>query len=197
MGDRALLAAIIEPRKAPDVREFRPEVDAPTALILARMLKDEPADRFESTAALVQALGLVQGHPASPVPTAAVAAAAPPAALTPPIPPQAPITASRPRAPGKSTWFWKAAAIASVALLSGFAAYQWQASLRHARTPLRQLIRSRSRWRPWTQRRRLLKSTRCIAKRGPSTCWAATCSRAGAMRKRPGPWISSSRRQVC
>jgi len=38
------------------VREFRPEVDAATAMIVARMLRDEPDERFEDSAALVHAL---------------------------------------------------------------------------------------------------------------------------------------------
>ena len=127
MGDRALLAAIIEPRCAPDVREFRPEVDAATAQILARMLKDEPEERFENTTALVQALSLVQGHAASPVPAAAVAAAAPPAANSSRPTPSAQITAQRPLQ-RRSAWLWKALALAFLALLAGFAALQWQAS---------------------------------------------------------------------
>jgi len=63
MGDAALIAAILEPRTPPDVREFRPEVDAETAAILKRMLNDDPDQRFASTAALVQALSLVQDPP--------------------------------------------------------------------------------------------------------------------------------------
>ena len=63
MGDRALVAAILEPRTPPDVRSFRPEVDGGTAAILTRMLQDDPDQRFENSAALVQALSMVQDTP--------------------------------------------------------------------------------------------------------------------------------------
>jgi eukaryotic-like serine/threonine-protein kinase len=75
MSDGAVLTAVHEPRSAPDVREFRPEVDAVTAQIVARMLSDDPEQRFDSTQSLVQALGFVQGDTAR---TAMASAVAPP-----------------------------------------------------------------------------------------------------------------------
>lgn len=110
MGDQALLAAILEPRTAPDVREFRPEVDAATAQIIARMLKDDPDERFESTQALVQELIRVQGVAARPAhaPTERVApptaVSKPPAApiWSPPAPVPAPPTPPVPPAPQQS-----------------------------------------------------------------------------------------------
>ncbi len=127
MGDRALIAAIIEPRAAPDVRQFRPEVDAATAQILARMLKDEPDERFESTAALVQALAQVQGTP-EPSASAPVAAALPPASPRPPAPPAAGVTAQRPAPSNTSTSGLKITAVAALALLLGVAGFFWQTS---------------------------------------------------------------------
>ena len=120
IGDRAQLAASFEPRSAPDVREYRPEVDAATAQILARMLQDNPDDRFETTTALVQALTLIQSISASqaPVPHDANGSRlTPPAQITAQSPPAAD-TASR----------WKAAALAGLALLLGSLAILWQAS---------------------------------------------------------------------
>jgi serine/threonine protein kinase len=61
VSDSAMLAAIFEPRTPPDVREFRPEVDEATALLLARMLADDPDQRFATTPELVQALAQIQG----------------------------------------------------------------------------------------------------------------------------------------
>ncbi len=61
----ALLELAHQVRNAPDVREFRPEVDSATATVLARMLEQDPDRRFPSTAALVQALTQVQGGPAA------------------------------------------------------------------------------------------------------------------------------------
>jgi serine/threonine protein kinase len=60
MGDGAMMAAIIHPRTPPDIRAFRPEVDAETAEVLMRMLQDDPSQRFQSTAELVKALAKVQ-----------------------------------------------------------------------------------------------------------------------------------------
>lgn len=101
MSDQALLAAILEPRMPPDVREFRSEVDAATAAIVSRMLRDDPAERFPSTVDLVEALAAA--HAADPATRAqqrdgATAVMAPPlpavsrapvAAPTPPPPPPA------------------------------------------------------------------------------------------------------------
>lgn len=115
------------PARAHSAITRTPEVDAATAQILARMLKDEPDERFENTAAPVQALILAQGHAASPLPAAAVAAAAPPAANISRPTPSAQITAQRPLQ-RRSAWLWKALALAFLALLAGFAALQWQGS---------------------------------------------------------------------
>ncbi len=96
MGDMALMSAILEPRNPPDVRTFRPEVDAATAEVLARMLRDDPEQRYQSTAELVKALAQIQGPalPASaPAPPNAVAATAP---IPPPMPLAKPSAAPAP-----------------------------------------------------------------------------------------------------
>ncbi|MGE4070636.1 MAG: serine/threonine protein kinase [Lysobacterales bacterium] len=62
MSDSAQLTAIRDTRSPPDVREFRPEIDAATAQIVSRMLSDDPDDRFDSTQSLVQALSFIQGN---------------------------------------------------------------------------------------------------------------------------------------
>lgn len=122
-SDRALPTATLQPRTSPDVREFRPEVDAATAQLISRMLMEEPDQRFDSSAALVQALTRVQGNPPTsavnvdpPSPAPAVAAASPPPALvTRQLVPQA-----------TSGGGWLKAVVAAVLLLMfGFAALDW------------------------------------------------------------------------
>jgi Protein kinase domain len=112
VNDTAMLAALIEPRAAPDVREFRPEVDASTAHILATMLKHHPDDRFENTPALVQALSQVQSAPermtsALTLPMARVAAEplheAAPLQMPPPPPPAASPLPTAPALPAAMT----------------------------------------------------------------------------------------------
>jgi serine/threonine protein kinase len=160
VSDTAMLAALIEPRAAPDVREFRPEVDASTAHILATMLKHHPDDRFENTAALVQALTLVQSAPermtsALTLPMARVAAEPlhqalplqtpppppptaplPAAAATPPLPPT--VTRQRPSAAAKSITDTQAAVIVVMVILlfvaTMYALYSWS----HAPAPDRE-----------------------------------------------------------
>jgi len=147
MGDRALLAAIIEPRVAPDVREFRPEVDAATAMIVARMLRDEPDERFEDSAALVHALTQVQGSAAGPPNPIVAPAASAPGDSGPrlSLPRQNPAAETGPSAVARTGPGLKGVALIIVTLTIGFAAYHWQSvrsgsSLTPATTPADPLV---------------------------------------------------------
>jgi serine/threonine protein kinase len=78
MSDTAMVAAIFNPRNAPDVREFRPDVDAETARIIACMLANDPNHRFSNSQNLVQALtqataqGDARAAPAMPISAPAI-----------------------------------------------------------------------------------------------------------------------------
>lgn len=147
MGDAALRAAALSPRVPPDVREYRPEVDDATALILRRMLNDDPDQRFADTPALVQALQQVQDTPSSQRPAAIIAevpaevarsstAPVPPptppvARPLPPAPPPPPVQLATPQAdahtrqrtsPARASGAWRKLGILfGLALLVGFA----------------------------------------------------------------------------
>lgn len=164
MGDSALLAAILEPRTPPDVREFRPEVDPAIAAIVTRMLRDDPAERYESTQALVHALLSAQGAAPRvavsasipPVPPPAPRAATPVAAATvplqprPPAPPALPVVQTEPdacpsavtvqRQPARPAparrALWPYVAGVSAVLVAAFIGLAiYGDSLRHAGTP--------------------------------------------------------------
>lgn len=86
MSDAALIEAILTPRMPPNVRDFRPEVDATIAEILHRMLQDDPDGRFPTMADLVKALvQVVDTRPAAEHSLAAVASATPVTRLSRPV----------------------------------------------------------------------------------------------------------------
>ncbi|AVP96536.1 hypothetical protein C7S18_04680 [Ahniella affigens] len=55
-SDAEAIETMMNPPEAPDVRTFRADVDAPTAELIATMLRTKPKDRFANTSELVQAL---------------------------------------------------------------------------------------------------------------------------------------------
>jgi hypothetical protein len=117
-AETAPIVAGVQSRSAPDVREFRPEVDAATAEVLARMLSDDPEARFPNTAALVQALSTIQG-PAPSLPLSPTEESSGPQA--PPPPPALPAATGRvaPLPAGRSWQAWTAALLFVAALLVG------------------------------------------------------------------------------
>lgn len=54
--DAEAIETMMNPPEAPDIRTFRADVDAPTAELIAKMLRIKPKDRFATTPELVQAL---------------------------------------------------------------------------------------------------------------------------------------------
>jgi serine/threonine protein kinase len=144
MSDVAMVAAIFNPRNAPDVREFRPDVDAETARIIACLLANDPNHRFSSTQNLVQALlqalsaegGAAQSIPAAIAPpNSAATQILPPRAAAAIAPPQAPtIARTVPAAPiapqvarKKTGWglAFKTAAFAASALALSLLGLLW------------------------------------------------------------------------
>lgn len=55
-SDAEAIEVMMAPPEAPDVREFRADVDAATAELIAKMLRVKPRERFATTTELVQAL---------------------------------------------------------------------------------------------------------------------------------------------
>ncbi len=129
MSDFAQLTAIRDTRSPPDVREFRPEIDAATAQIISRMLGDDPDDRFDSTPSLVQALSFVQGNEGRALPASLDTPQRLRAAThsTPPEPAVAPdaATASRVPATAAARGGWIRGLSAGVALILAVVAGYW------------------------------------------------------------------------